>query len=122
MSPGQPRILVVDDDADVLELAVLVLEDHGLEIVPAKSGPEALRILEHDRSIDLLFTDVMMPGMDGFTLAERARAARPDLKILYTSGYLKNLPEGADLRALGKIVSKPWRPDQLRAEIRAALG
>jgi CheY-like chemotaxis protein len=122
MSPGHPRILVVDDDEDVLDLAVLVLEEHGLEIVQAKSGAEALAVLEQDRRIDLLFTDVMMPGMDGFTLAERARAARPDLKVLYTTGYARNLPERPEQRTFGKIVGKPWRPDQLRAEIREALG
>jgi CheY-like chemotaxis protein len=121
MSPATPRILVVDDDEDVLDLAVLVLEEQGLDVVQARSGAEALAVLDRDPHIDLLFTDVMMPGMDGFTLALRARAAHPRLRILYTSGYLRNLPEGGEGRRLGKIVGKPWRPDQLRAEIREAL-
>jgi CheY-like chemotaxis protein len=121
MSPAKPRILVVDDDEDVLDLAVLVLEEQGLDVVQARSGPEALAILAADPDIDLLFTDVVMPGMDGFTLAARARAGRPGLRILYTTGYLKNLPEGGAGRWLGKIVGKPWRPDQLHAEIREAL-
>jgi CheY-like chemotaxis protein len=121
MSPGHPRILVVDDDEDVLDLAVLVLEEQGLQIVQARSGAEALQILDRDSDIDLLFTDIMMPGMDGFTLAERAHAARPELRILYTTGYSQSLPERAERRTFGKIVGKPWRPDQLRAEINEAL-
>jgi CheY-like chemotaxis protein len=121
MPPGSPRILVVDDDEDVLDLAVLVLQDEGMDIVQARSGAEALRIIEQDGGIDLLFTDIMMPGMDGFTLAERAHATRPSLKVLYTTGFSKNLPEHEAARTLGRIVAKPWRPEQLRAEINQAL-
>ena len=121
MASAHPRILVVDDDEDVLDLAVLVLEDQGFDIVQARSGAEALELLAHDPAIALLFTDVMMPGMDGFTLAERARTARPDLKVLYTTGYSRILTDAPDRRIFGKIVGKPWRPEQLRAEIDEAL-
>jgi CheY-like chemotaxis protein len=121
MSPSHPRILVVDDDTDVLDLAVLVLAESGCEVLPAHGGTEALRIIERDSDIDLLFTDIVMPDMDGFALARRARFVRPSLKILYTSGYLKNLPDGGGAGLYGKLLAKPWRPAQLHAEIREAL-
>jgi CheY-like chemotaxis protein len=121
MSPTQPRILVVDDDTDVLDLAVLVLTEGGFEVLPAHGGSEALRIIEQDSAIDLLFTDIVMPDMDGFALARRARFVRPRLRILYTSGYLKNLPESGGAGLYGKLVAKPWRPAQLHAEIQEAL-
>ena len=116
MGPSQSpplEILVVDDDPDVLEIASGSLEAEGYKVHRASNGSDALKILEENRTIALLFTDIVMPGsLDGFDLAERAKARRPGLRVIYTSGYLKE--EGVwD----GVLLTKPWTTDDLKSAV-----
>lgn len=84
-------ILVVEDDEGVRAYSVEILRDLGYRALEATDGQAALDLIQNDgRAIDLLFTDVIMPGMSGQELSERARALRPDLKILFTSGYTRD--------------------------------
>jgi signal transduction histidine kinase len=85
-SPGEV-VLVVEDEDEVRRTTVEALHELGYGVREASTGVEALAILASDPAITLLFTDVVMPGLDGRALAERALRQRPDLKILYTTGY-----------------------------------
>lgn len=111
--PNLPErtILVVDDDPDVRDYAVAVLENRGYRVLSAEDGLDALSVLKRERSIDLLFTDVVMPRLNGFELAARAREAAPLLKVLFTSGY------ATDLSAADRLLKKPYLPQQLCGEI-----
>jgi CheY-like chemotaxis protein len=104
-------VLVVDDDDDVRDLAVAVLEASGYRVLAAADGEAALRTLAADQAVDVLFTDVVMPGLDGFALARLALVLRPELRVVYASGYFVGLVPAAPLLA------KPYRPAQLAAEI-----
>jgi len=108
-------ILVVDDDADVRDYAISVLEDFGYRVLSAGDGEAALSVLERDGKVDLLFTDVVMPGLDGFEVARRAKASVPNLKVLFASGY------ATDLTQAGRLLRKPYRPQQLATEVSALL-
>lgn len=77
---------LVDDEPPVLEVPAAVLEDLGCEVVTARSGGEALATLSGDQRIEVLITDLNMPEMDGYELADRAARLRPDLRILLLSG------------------------------------
>jgi CheY-like chemotaxis protein len=112
---GRPKILVVDDDPDVRDYAVTVLEEEGFDVVAASGGEAALRMLERDPTITLLFTDVVMPGLNGFETARLARSHRPDLEVLFASGY------ATDLTPAGRLLKKPYRPRQLVQEVLAVL-
>lgn len=79
-------VLVVDDDASVLEVIAAMLEDLGCDVVSAKNGLDALDRLRRNDRISILITDINMPGMDGHELAERATRLRPELKVLQLSG------------------------------------
>jgi len=79
-------VLVVDDDASVLEVVAAMLEDLGCDVISASSGMEALDQLRRNEHISILITDINMPGMDGHELAERAKRIRPELKVLQLSG------------------------------------
>jgi two-component system, cell cycle response regulator CpdR len=79
-------VLVVDDDADVLDVLASMLEDLGCRVELAHSGAEALDMLARNGDVSILITDINMPGMDGHELAERARRVRPTLKVLQLSG------------------------------------
>ena len=117
MAQGLPKILVVDDDLDVLAMAAAQLVELGYTVLAAPGGEEALRLLEANRDIALLFTDVVMPNaIDGFDLAERAKELRPGIRVLYTSGYLRD--EGV---WYGSLLPKPWAPGDLVQAVRAAL-
>jgi CheY-like chemotaxis protein len=122
MSPGRRTILVVDDDEDVLSLARTYLEGQGYNVLHAPNAAEGLRILQGAK-VDLLFTDIVMPGeMDGFDLAEQARLACPGLRVLYTSGFLKELPGRGKLPADGAMLPKPWRLAHLDEAVKRAFG
>ncbi|HEY3147257.1 MAG TPA: PAS domain S-box protein, partial [Dongiaceae bacterium] len=120
---GGETILVVEDNPDVRRLVLRQLRDLGYAVIEAANGPQALKILEDGASIDLLFTDVVMPGgMTGRQLAEAAKGRRPHLKTLFTSGYTED-----SILRLGKLdpgvrlLSKPYRKHELAMRIREAL-
>ena len=109
-------VLVVDDDPLVLDYATNVLQDCGYTVLAASNGPAALMLLRDHALIDLLFTDVVMPGLDGVELARRALQQSPGLKVLFTSGY------AADVIPAGRLLKKPYRPRQLTGEVSEMLG
>ncbi len=105
-----PKVLLVDDEEVVRVTAMHQLEDLGYEVLTAASGEEALDILARDESIDVLFTDVIMPGMDGGQVAEEARTIRPDIRILFTSGYFEHaLVERGNIKPNANLLVKPYQ-------------
>ncbi len=101
-------VLVVDDDDAVREAIVLSFETLGFEVLAAADAPQALRWLGNPKqAIDLLFTDIRIPGMDGQRLATEARRLRPSLKVIYTSAYAGGRP------LTGAFISKPFRHSAL---------
>lgn len=120
---GGEIILVVEDDTNVRKLVVRQLTDLGYQVLEAAHGKAALEIIDSGKPIDLLFTDVVMPGgMNGRQLAEAAHERRPGLKALFTSGYTADtvLRHGT-LDAGTKLLSKPYRKRDLALKIREAL-
>jgi CheY-like chemotaxis protein len=120
--PLDSTVLVVDDDPQVLEVAATVFEDIGLTVLRADGGAKALEILSENPDVELLFTDIAMPDMTGWELAHAAKQTRPDLKIIYTSGYIKQLPFGEHGLGYGPLLAKPWRHEQLRQRVTEVLG
>jgi CheY-like chemotaxis protein len=121
MAQGATTILIVDDNDDLRALATVILEDLGHRVREARNADEALTIVRSDEAVDLLFTDIVMPGaMNGFDLARAAKTIRPGLKVIYTTGYSSRVPEERG-RTFGPIVYKPYRPIRLAAEIRRVL-
>jgi CheY-like chemotaxis protein len=117
------RILLVEDDELVRAHAVQLLTSLGYGVTAANNGPEALELLRTDVPCDLLFTDVIMPGgMTGPQLAEAARALRPGLPVLYTSGYTENaiIHHGRVDPGIN-LLHKPYRKPELAAKLRAVL-
>jgi signal transduction histidine kinase len=116
-------ILVVEDDDDVRAYTVEILRELGYRVLEAHDGPSALRLIERqDRQIDLMFTDMVMPGMSGRELANRARAFQPELKIIYTSGYTRNaIVHGGRLDAGVEVVAKPFTYRALAQKIADVL-
>ena len=116
------KILVVEDDPDVREMIVGILSDLGYQTLVATNGPEALAILNRDRSVDLLFTDIVMPaGMSGTELAQRALRLRPDLKILLSSGYTRETAQSRAGRLRFPFIAKPYRPAALGKKLEEVL-
>ncbi|KRC82743.1 hypothetical protein ASE13_03195 [Sphingomonas sp. Root241] len=115
-------VLVVDDDEKVRELAVDALRELGYIVLQAPSGDAALALLEGQPRVDLLLTDVLMPGMGGSRLAERVAEVRPEIRLLYMSGY----PSDGIVRdgMLGEglaLLTKPFTVAQLAMRVRQAL-
>jgi PAS domain S-box-containing protein len=118
---GKPRILVVEDNEDVRELAESMLGAAGYAVVSAPSGEQALKLFEDGDPVDLVFTDVLMPGgMNGLQLADQVRQRRPGTPILITTGYMDELPSAAQAQRLD-ILSKPYRQEELLSRVRAIL-
>jgi CheY-like chemotaxis protein len=113
-------VLVVDDEPEVRLVAAEVLQDSGYDVVEAAGPSQALERLEHEPDIALLFTDIVMPGMSGFELARRAKALRPALRVLFTSGYVRDMPSDRD-SGHDRLLKKPWRARQLEDEVRHVL-
>ena len=111
-------ILVVDDEAPVRELIQLILQRDGHEVLNAGSGPESLAIMQNTRP-DLLVTDIVMPDMTGLALAAQAHRLRPDVPVLFISGFASEFEEELS----GAVcLSKPFTSTQLLASVTDALG
>ena len=123
LTGGAETILVVEDDSAVREHVVAQLRALGYHVLEASAGAEAIEILKQTSSIDLLFTDVVMPGgMGGEELADLARQLRPSLKVLYTSGYTENsIVHHGKLDPGVKLLNKPYRREQLAVKVRELL-
>jgi len=117
------KVLVVDDNNGVLEEAVEQLTSLGYGVVSASSGTEALEVLQRNPDVDLLFTDVVMPGsIGGRALAERAVQMRPGLKVLFASGYFEGALVGkGDLDTDVQFLTKPYIKRELSKKIEEAL-
>jgi two-component system cell cycle response regulator CpdR len=108
-------VLVVDDEPLVLEVTASMLEDLGCVVTTASSGADAMRTLADDPSITILITDINMPGMSGYELAERAATSRPGLRVLLLSG---REPGGHGY----PMIRKPFKQDDLRRTMEATTG
>jgi PAS domain S-box-containing protein len=116
------KILVVEDNAAVLKLAQRQLVELGYQVITATDGPSALTALLGDPEIDLLFTDVVMPGgMSGTDLVREARRHRPDLRVLYASGFPRDAGRQFDGKVTDLLLSKPYRRVDLAHKIREVL-
>ncbi|NEX93374.1 PAS domain S-box protein [Caulobacter sp. 17J65-9] len=113
-------VLLVEDDPGVREVAEALLHDMGCEVVSAPDGPTALQRLEQTPEVQLLLSDVVMPGgMSGVDLADAVKAKRPDLKVILATGYASDRLEGAEGR--WPVLHKPYDARELRAELRRVL-
>ena len=115
-------ILVAEDDDRVNQLTVDTLRELGYTILHSNSGSAALLQLDATPHIDLLFTDIVMPGMDGRKLAEEALKRHPELKVLFTTGYAPNSVVHNGILDYGEdLIGKPYSIDQLASKIRDVL-
>ncbi len=116
------RVLLVEDDPSVREVAARILDRSGLEVVAVDSGTEALERLDRGDEVDLLVTDLVMPEMSGGEVARRARSLRPELSVLFMSGYSgdevltgREVPEGTG------FLQKPFTAQELLGRVRSLL-
>jgi len=117
-------VLLVEDDEQVLVMATESLEELRYRVIIARNAAEALEHLRGVERIDILFSDVVMPGgMNGSQLAVEAQLLRPGIKVLLTSGYVANLDEGQVIgRGELPVLNKPYRRDELARSLRLVLG
>jgi PAS domain S-box-containing protein len=120
---GQETVLVAEDDAFVRDHAVSIIKGLGYQVIASVDGDDAMRCLASGAPVDLLFTDVVMPGsINGIDLVERAQQLRPGLKVLLTSGYaLDNLRARRQLPSGIAVLHKPYRKVELARRIRDTL-
>jgi two-component system cell cycle sensor histidine kinase/response regulator CckA len=121
---GQETILLVEDEPAVLMLTKVILERLGYAVIDAVSGVAALELWNSQHpAVDLLMTDMIMPhGVTGRDLAEKLRAQKPDLKILFTTGYSpSSVARGMNLIEGVNFIQKPYSPQALSSVIRACL-
>ena len=110
------RVLIVDDDEQVLSTGAEMLRVLGHDPIEALGSQEALRLIHDHPDAELLFTDIVMPSIDGIKLADMLTVQRPEMKVLYTTGYMdhaKTLPSILH----GRIMRKPYRLTELRNEL-----
>ncbi|MBR9989252.1 MAG: PAS domain S-box protein, partial [Gemmatimonadetes bacterium] len=120
---GTETILLVEDEKNVRALAKRILERRGYTVLTAADGSEAIAIVEQDdQQIDLLLTDVIMPGLNGQDVAERVRAMRPDIRVLFMSGYNEEAVLRDGVLAPGTaFLEKPFSPATLLERVRRIL-
>jgi PAS domain S-box-containing protein len=121
-SHGSETIAVVEDDEMVCHLACAILRDHGYNVISAGSADECLKLLEGETNIDMLLTDIVMPGMNGTQLYQTLSETRPDLKVLFMSGYMDATVESNGLMDSGHhFLQKPFSVLSLARKIREVL-
>ena len=120
---GSELILIVDDEPGLLELAAESLQNLGYRIITAGSGEQAMKCLQNNSDIDLLFSDVVMPGsLNGYQLAEQATAFQPGLKVLLTSGFTsKAVISNGQAKFKVHLLNKPYTQAEMAQRIRNLL-
>jgi PAS domain S-box-containing protein len=123
VEPGTETILLVEDEANLRYLARQYLEKQGYKVIEAADGAVAMQIaVAHDKTIHLLLTDVIMPGMNGRELAQRICEIRPNVKVLYMSGYTENvIGHNGMLDAGVRLLQKPFNLRDLKGKVREVL-
>jgi CheY-like chemotaxis protein len=115
-------VLVVEDNLEVRSYSVMVLTELGYRVLEAEDAPSALQVLQGGTDVDLLFTDVVLPGKSGKILAEEARLGRPNLRVLYTTGYSRDaIVHHGRLDAGVHLISKPFTLEELARRVRDVL-
>ncbi|HVT61249.1 MAG TPA: ATP-binding protein [Thermoanaerobaculia bacterium] len=121
LAGGSETVLVVDDEQVVRGLVTVMLEDLGYRVVQARSGDDALaQLARHPGPIQLLLTDIVMPGMSGLQLAERFRRQCPESRVLFMSGYSSDVSPGG-LPSGEELLRKPFRQEELARRVHQAL-
>ena len=120
---GRETILIVEDEASLLRLTTRVLQAAGYRVLSARNGEVAQKVLkEHDGPVHLMLSDVVMPGLSGNDLAERMAEMRPEMRILFTSGYNDDIVvQHGVSNASAYFLSKPFSTDVLLGKIREVL-
>jgi CheY-like chemotaxis protein len=116
-------VLIVEDDDNLRNILQRVLEGNGFSVFPAADGAEALRLCQQtDGTIDLVVSDIVMPRLNGLELSERIRAARPETKFLFITGFGDHFPELHELIKYGtNILEKPFLPSELLRKVEDTL-
>jgi CheY-like chemotaxis protein len=123
MSPAPaPRVLLVEDEAFLRELVAEGLTDAGYSVFEASDGSAGLQALESDLQIDLLLSDIKLPDIDGYRVAEAGSALRPGLKVILMTGYAPSPLPPALESVVYRVLQKPFSLEALPGTIAAALG
>ena len=119
---GEQVVLIVEDNDGVREVAVAMVEDMGYQVLDASNGKDALEIIASGQAIDLLLSDVVMAGMNGPELASKALELRPDLKVLFASGYAPaTVRETHQLPSFIELINKPFTRTELTEKVRSTI-
>jgi CheY-like chemotaxis protein len=117
-----PKVLVVDDEPEVRKLVAAMLARNGYRVVSADSGENAIRLFKNNPDTDLLLTDVVAPGMSGPMIADQIASLKPDIKVLFMSGYDGTQVVQRYVVEKGySLLIKPFTMDQLERKVRAVL-
>jgi CheY-like chemotaxis protein len=124
MSDTQTKtVLVVDDEPEIRKLATAMLTRSGYRVLTADSGENAVRLFRNNPGIDLLLTDVVAPGMSGPMIADQIAAIRPDIKVVFMSGYDSTQVVQRYVVEKGySLLTKPFTMEQLETMVRGVLG
>jgi len=124
LNPVRGTVLIVDDEEDLLEIAGVYLEEMGCTVLKAIDGASALALLAAESQVDLVITDIVMPGgISGTALANRVRLLKPAMKVIYCSGFPADaLAERTVVMVDGPLLRKPYQRSELQALVRRALG
>lgn len=115
-------VLVVDDDELVREMAAMFLSMRGYHVIEAGSGDEAAALLDRAGQVDVVFTDLRMPGrLDGIGLARWVRDHRPETRVLITSGHTSRAQQVGEV-SNGPLIPKPYRPEEVARRVEALAG
>ncbi len=117
-----PKVLVVDDEPEIRKLVTAMLARNGYRVLSADSGENALRLFKSNPDTDLLLTDVVSPGMSGPMIADQISALKPDIKVLFMSGYDGTQVVQRYVVEKGySLLTKPFSIEQLESKVRAVL-
>lgn len=115
------RILVAEDEELILAVFQAILKKAGFEVVAASNGVQAASIFDGDSNFDLVITDLALPGLDGTALATHIRKARPDMKIIFSTGNITHAPQQAAEQFNATFLPKPFGFEELVTTVNKAL-